>query len=425
MKSRRLVLAVAATLVAVAACGPALVREPVASPAAIGAAPTLARGGYPVVVSEVTQAALFPDEDARVRAAVASWLSASTPLSVVPAARVEQIRARAVAGENLDTGEACGAATHAHSGYDRVLGEYDEADVIVECEAACTLTVDVHRRAPGETRFGAHEATFSFSAPIEGAPTAQALEGAIRKLRPRVIPEEDGNGGLLLGGVSSGPLRVRGSTRVSLWKAEDPTGPKIDDKILAPAQALFDRCYVEDGGQEMFLFSTDASGHVDRCEPRPWNAARSTACVCAAISTLPWPARAFRRGFDVVFENPDVVTADGHRVSAYVDEPSDEEVLAHPWLQGWHKPPSTSMERCFANDPPLAKVQAPVTWDIGPHGESRGVRVAWEGGSSKEPTRACVEKILRQAVFPCPPREQTSLSVTTTLHASTSRPGRP
>jgi len=129
MKSRRLVLAVAATLVAVAACGPALVREPVASPAAIGAAPTLARGGYPVVVSEVTQAALFPDEDARVRAAVASWLSASTPLSVVPAARVEQIRARAVAGENLDTGEACGAATHAHSGYDRVLGEYDEADV--------------------------------------------------------------------------------------------------------------------------------------------------------------------------------------------------------------------------------------------------------------------------------------------------------
>ena len=108
MKSRRLVLAVAATLVAVAACGPALVREPVASPAAIGAAPTLARGGYPVVVSEVTQAALFPDEDARVRAAVASWLSASTPLSVVPAARVEQIRARAVAGENLS--EEVGAA---------------------------------------------------------------------------------------------------------------------------------------------------------------------------------------------------------------------------------------------------------------------------------------------------------------------------
>lgn len=400
-------------LLATAACVTAPVVAPPASPSPAASGPVL-------VVGALEGLGLFGSEIAEAEDSIAAWARAHGHRVVDPA-HAREIYARARAGRDAKTGEACGlplSRWRATSRWKEALGAEGQLDAHVACDeetAGCRLEVTAREGIGFDDDVLADHA-----APFDArAPWRDALRRALGALVPR--RDDAGAGGLgLVGGLGSDEVRARPERLdFSAWPARAMDREKDMKQALtfsgAEGTMPLRACFFEGGSAEL-LVDVDDRGNVARCESRTVDDVVPT-CACAAFiahANGGPPIRGKRANVGVHFQPADMVARWGALVTAsvrtYLESYKDRrgETLWRPavsqrTISEWEPPGSEVVTKCFADVPVAASFRASVRVTFDAAGRATDVALRAAGATPLSDSQsACLRGAFLQSRAPCP-----------------------
>ncbi|MGV3621947.1 MAG: hypothetical protein ACO1OB_14085 [Archangium sp.] len=395
--------------------------------------PTPTPAQHVTLVSAVSNLGLFEEEEDRARDVLAKWLTTQGLSSVTRESPVFKGLALAKQGKHALTGVSCGrplAQFEAARRWKTELGIDGMVNANVWCpkDGICELTVNELRLEPSDGPLEKWQATID-----EKAEALDAFERAVSRLAPPVPKDGAGVGGLLTGRAASVVAADTFSVRVfhADMRARDGAS-----EVAAPFPTLTNEevlaCMGNDDNSDGALFELDATGALGRCEVD-----NAHTCLCELISSTTrspelhgarWNARFhIQRRSRLNADGRLTLSASWNRYSMKGARPQPGrstplvEMVNDPSLRGWSPPPERLVAGCFENRAQAERLSSrwQVTFDdVGKVAKVDAVKTSW--APLDVDTAACVARLLRTSVAPCPARG--GVAATVDLHVTLEAP---
>lgn len=337
--------------------------------------------------------ALFADERASVRDAVASFLAAQPRRGWRPVRRadLDAALARAVTTHRLSAdGPACERVPDETTLARRMHPGALLAFTHLSCETRCSMSVEVIRVGDRD-RF---ERVAFWAADVPSAEPARWTAAVASLAEPPPDGQGGGGLGLLAGSADDAPVprvEVLSVDRVGPWR----TAPDVAS--FAPAQPLLERCHerVGSGANDNVYLAVDATGAVSRCEARVENSDADrgrAACLCDAVRGVTFGAGDGDRRLHVrVMITPaSGVQAGALCVRARVDGIEGDPVARAAGVGSVND----AVARCAVESGMFGPTRFTVTLDVSATGRATGASV--EGAGLSDALRACVAGVFQR-----------------------------
>lgn len=382
-------------LIAIAACGPRATPPTTPEPELDGdEQPTLQAGfsvpepilGLPLYVRDTQGLALFSAEQAEAAVIVAQWAQ-GIGFRVDDPARTREIFARASRGEDVKTGDACGAPLWAFVAADRwrvELHAQGRIEPAIECGTTCAFTLRISEGIDGLARDAGRTALWT--APWDPkAPWRDELKKRLRELK--LVPT-----------VERGPRQ------------------SFDEHIPGSLEVKTEPC-LDEAGQIGLLFETDARGVIDKCESFAEELrgdAPATECACKVLVGAELGGGARRRTAKVALPDEKARAASGVTVEADIGPQTKATVIdaggqtqvVEPdrSVREWDPPAPWLLAKCFDGKSDVSEVTAKIAFKVAsPQGKIVETSFTPLSGSLSPESQKCVAKVLREhARIPCP-----------------------
>ena len=369
------------------------------------------------LVSAVSNLGLFEDEEVRARDVLTKWLGPNGADSRSVAMKGLLF---AKEGKHAVTGVSCGQPLGLFDAARRWKTELGIAGLVsanVQCPINAPCELDVWELRLENT----DEPLKHWQAEIdEKVPALVAFENAVPQL---AAPTERGVGGLGVMGGSSREAVTSDSVTVRVFRA-DLRARELGKEQAAPFPVLTTEevltCMGPETNSDGALFEVTDAGVVSRCEVD-----NAHPCLCELLSKTGldpalhasrWNAR-----FHVTRKDR-FTTGGGLKLVAYWNRHAMprggalSEMVSDASIRGWSMPSERLLAACFENRTQPGRVSS--RWevffdDLGKVAKVEAKKTAWP--ALDVDSAACVAKLLRTSVAPCPSRA--GLSATVDAHA--------
>ncbi|HEY4176624.1 MAG TPA: hypothetical protein VGM90_07330 [Kofleriaceae bacterium] len=342
--------------------------------------------GLPLYVRDTEGLALFSAEQAEAATIVAQWAH-GVGFRVDEPARTREIFARASLGQDVKTGDACGAPLWSFVAADRwrvELHAQGRIEPAIECGNECRFTLRISEGVDGLARDAGRTALWT--APWDPQqPWRDELKKRLHELK--LVPT-----------VEKGPRK------------------SFDERIPGAVETKTEACLLE-AGQIGILFETNAQGAIAKCESYAEELrgdAPATACACKALMGAELGGGARRRTTKIALVDDKAHTASGAQIEADIGPQTKATVVdaggaSHVVepdrsVREWEPPPPWLLARCFDKRSDVNEVTARIAFKVAsPQGKIVDTSFTPLSGTLAPESQQCVAKVLREhARIPCP-----------------------
>ena len=375
----------------------------------------------PLFVSDLDGYALFEDEQLQAANVIATWARAQG-LDVVDPAATRQIFARAARGQDVETGQACGAPLWRTLAISR-WRDHMKAKGRIEAGVYCTPTCWLDVRISLGLDVGLEDGPTAFyAAPFDPSqPWATELATRLDQLITWRAPGEPTDPIAPVPGAQPMPA----ATDPAFDREHDAQDPSTLPPWL---QSTALQCLGKTAGVG-FVVQTNAGGAVERCEPydrRVISNVPAAECICKALSTTPLPAGTGRRAFAAFGDDPKSMTNGGLVINASADaeralDPMTrlyKPVVSDRSVEEWESPQPWVLAPCFVNA--TTNVDASVKLELARDGHVTKADIKSTVGTLPKDAAACLQKVYMQIVAPCPDVDKATASGV--IHAMLAKP---
>ncbi len=352
--------------------------------------------GVPMLVA-VRGLFLFSAERVQAEELVAGWAQRSG-LMVVPPKQTDAILQRALRGQHVTTGQACGAPLFEFQAVQRwraELGARGKLEVGVDCSPDCVMQVSVSIGTGGEG------GTEFFAAPFD--PTKPWTAELAARL-PTIVD----NGGHDRHGHLNNPVQIAGIPRNSAVPDRIVDADKHAE-LAAGETAAAVACL----GTDRFAVATveyDAAGKLARCEPAPEFLAGALDCVCRAIAGHTGTPNAHERievtgSHEAVVTTKDKLVVRAFASPAMIPDGSTglyKPMTTDPAIEQWSPPERADLAPCFADVVGGGKLDGRATVTFDAVGKATAVTAIATTGTFTPAQQACARDAFLKVRAPCP-----------------------